>query len=147
MIDLLHESHNTLVPYPTMHHFVTEMCTYVYTSVTKCCIMGYFPDALWNLWGGSITPLQVKPLQIAWKKQGALCIILGMYRQCYRSKGMCWNSSQVFHYWLCLRSSWYCLVWPVMVKGSAYFLLEINKSACLVSSCIKDVLGASQVWL
>ena len=30
-IDLLHKSHNPPVPYPTMHHFITEMCTYVYT--------------------------------------------------------------------------------------------------------------------
>ena len=27
---------NAPVPYPTMHHFVIEMCTYV----TKCCIVG-----------------------------------------------------------------------------------------------------------
>ena len=26
-IDLLHKSQNAPVPYPTMHHFVTEMCT------------------------------------------------------------------------------------------------------------------------
>ena len=24
-----------------MHHFVTEMCTYVHISVTKWCIVGY----------------------------------------------------------------------------------------------------------
>ena len=33
---LLHKSHKAPVPYPTMHHFVTEMCT----RVTKWCIVG-----------------------------------------------------------------------------------------------------------
>ena len=28
-MDLFHKSHNASVSYPTMHHFVTEMCTYV----------------------------------------------------------------------------------------------------------------------
>ena len=28
------------IKYSTMHHFVTEMCTHVYISVTKCCIVG-----------------------------------------------------------------------------------------------------------
>ena len=35
-IDLLHKSHNAPVPYPTMHHFVTEMCTY--TSSQNCVV-------------------------------------------------------------------------------------------------------------
>ena len=38
---LLHKSHNAPVPYPTMHHFVKEMCTSVHISVTKSwCILG-----------------------------------------------------------------------------------------------------------
>ena len=40
-IDPSHKSHNASDKYPTMHHFVTEMCTYVHISVTKWCIMGY----------------------------------------------------------------------------------------------------------
>ena len=28
-------------PYPKMHNFVTEMCTWVHISVTKWCIVGY----------------------------------------------------------------------------------------------------------
>ena len=37
IIDLLHKSHNAPVAYPTMHHFVTGMCTHtcVHISVTK----------------------------------------------------------------------------------------------------------------
>ena len=37
-----------------MHHFVTEMCTHVYISVTKWCIVGYGTDAFWDLWDKSI---------------------------------------------------------------------------------------------
>ena len=40
-MDQIHTSHNTPVPYPTMHHFVTEMCTCVHISVTKWCIVGH----------------------------------------------------------------------------------------------------------
>ena len=29
LIDQSHKSHNAPVPYPTMHHFVTEMCTFL----------------------------------------------------------------------------------------------------------------------
>ena len=36
-----HKSHNASDIYPTMHYFVTEMCTYVHISVTKWCIVGY----------------------------------------------------------------------------------------------------------
>ena len=35
--------------YPTMHHFVRELCTRVHISVTKWCIVGYRTGALWNL--------------------------------------------------------------------------------------------------
>ena len=40
-IDSSHKSHNTSHRYPTMHHFVTEMCTYVHISITKCSIVRY----------------------------------------------------------------------------------------------------------
>ena len=51
-IDLSHKSHNAPDKYPTMHHFVTEMCTHVHISVTKWCIMGYLSDASWHFWDG-----------------------------------------------------------------------------------------------
>ena len=54
VIDPSHKSQNASVPYPTMHHFVTEMCTCVHISVTKWCIVGYLFDALWDLWDGCI---------------------------------------------------------------------------------------------
>ena len=40
--------------HPKMHHFVTEMCTYVHISVTKWCIVGYEIDASWDLCHESI---------------------------------------------------------------------------------------------
>ena len=53
-IDPSHKSHNAPDQYPTMHHFVTEMCTHVHISVTKWCIVWYLSNALWDLWNGSI---------------------------------------------------------------------------------------------
>ena len=49
MSDLLHKSRNVFDKYPIMQHFVTEMCTYVYISVTKRCTVGYLSNALWDL--------------------------------------------------------------------------------------------------
>ena len=37
----MYKPHNVPVQYPTMHYFVTEMCTCVHISVTKWCIEGY----------------------------------------------------------------------------------------------------------
>ena len=48
------QTRNAPIPYPTVHHFLTEMCTGVHISVTKCCIVWYFSDALWDLWHGFI---------------------------------------------------------------------------------------------
>ena len=52
--DMLPKSHNAPVPYPTMHHFVTEMCTYVHISVTKWCIVGCLSKGLWDFLDGSL---------------------------------------------------------------------------------------------
>ena len=53
-IDWWHKSHNATVLYPTMQHFLTEMCTCVHISVTKWCILGHLSDALWDMWDESI---------------------------------------------------------------------------------------------
>ena len=50
---MFHKSQNASEKYPTMHHFVAEMCTHVHISVTKYCIVGYGTDAFWDLWDGS----------------------------------------------------------------------------------------------
>ena len=44
LTDPARESHNAPVPYATMHHFVTAMCTHVHIYVTKWCIEGYLSD-------------------------------------------------------------------------------------------------------
>ena len=58
-IDPYYNSSNAPDNYPTMHHFVTEMCTQVHISVAKWYIVGYETDALWDLWDWSVRP-QVK---------------------------------------------------------------------------------------
>ena len=59
-VNMSYESHNASSPYPTMHHFVAEMCTCVHISVTKWCIVGYMFDALWDLWHGSNVSISEK---------------------------------------------------------------------------------------
>ena len=55
-IDLLHKYHNTPVPWPTIHHFVTEMCPCVHISVTKWCTVRQLCNAWWDLCDGHIAP-------------------------------------------------------------------------------------------
>ena len=52
LIILLHKSQNAPVPYPTMCHFVTGICTRVHISVTKWGPVEYVTSALWDLWDG-----------------------------------------------------------------------------------------------
>ena len=47
--DPSHESHNALDIYPTMHHFVTEMCTFLLQNCALWPIVGYGTGALWNV--------------------------------------------------------------------------------------------------
>ena len=54
--DPSHKSQNA-DKYPTMHHFVTEMCTYEHISVTKWCIVGYGTGTLWDVCSRSIIGL------------------------------------------------------------------------------------------
>ena len=35
-VDLIHKSHNAPLPYPTMHYFITEMCTCVHILLQNC---------------------------------------------------------------------------------------------------------------
>ena len=52
LTNLFHKSHDAQMSYPTMHHFVTEICTCVHISVTKWCIVGYLANILWDVWDG-----------------------------------------------------------------------------------------------
>ena len=49
-----HKSYNALDKYPTMHHFVTEICTHVYIFVIKWCIVRYGTGELWDTCNSSI---------------------------------------------------------------------------------------------
>ena len=51
-IDPPHKSYNAI--YPTMHHFVTEMCTRVQISVAKWCIVGCGNGVSWDFCDKSI---------------------------------------------------------------------------------------------
>ena len=46
-VDPYHKSHNASDKYPTVHHFVREMCTFL---LQKWCIVGYGTGALCDLW-------------------------------------------------------------------------------------------------
>ena len=59
MIDLYHKSHNASLPYPTIHHFVAEMCTCMHISVTKWCVVGYLFGALWDFEMGQYSLLNI----------------------------------------------------------------------------------------
>ena len=64
-IDPSHKSQNASVPYPTMQHFGTEMCTHVHISVTKWCIAGHLSGELWDFvgwvyWWVTIFPLHYR---------------------------------------------------------------------------------------
>ena len=48
-MDLSHKPHNPLSKYPTIHDFVTEMCTHAHISITKWCIVEYETGALRDL--------------------------------------------------------------------------------------------------
>ena len=54
-------SFNEVRNYFNYYHFVTEMCTYVHISVTKCCIVGHGTGELRDLWLRSIA-LRIWPL-------------------------------------------------------------------------------------
>ena len=49
LLDPSHKSQKAWDKYPTMHHFLIAMCTYVHIFVTKWDIVGYWIGALWDL--------------------------------------------------------------------------------------------------
>ena len=76
--DPSHKSHNApVVPYPILHHFVTEMCTRVHISVTKWCIAGYLSDAPWNLLNGSYRNWEMHGQAEGENKVKYLILVLG----------------------------------------------------------------------
>ena len=53
LLDRSHKSRYAPDKCPTMHQFVTEMCTHVHISVTNWCIVGYGSSLMWYLWNWS----------------------------------------------------------------------------------------------
>ena len=51
LLDLLYKYHNAPVLYPSIAPFCNRN---VHISAIKCCIVVYMPDALWDLWDGSL---------------------------------------------------------------------------------------------
>ena len=60
---MLHKSHSAFDKYTRIHQVVTEMCTRMYISVTKWCILADLSGALCDLWDRSIplVPSQMRP--------------------------------------------------------------------------------------
>ena len=50
-----HKSHNASNKYPTMHHFLIEMCTHMHISATKWCIVTHGTGVMWDLSSRSIS--------------------------------------------------------------------------------------------
>ena len=50
LIDQIHKSHNTPVPYPTIQHSEQKYAHFC----SECCIVGFRTDALWDLWEWSL---------------------------------------------------------------------------------------------
>ena len=74
-IDLQNKFHKSPGPYPTMHYFVTEMCTCVHISVTKWCNVGCLSDASWDIWDRSIDHKSPLVQVMAWcQKDTSHCL-------------------------------------------------------------------------
>ena len=54
-MDHYHKYCNVAVPYPTLYHFATDICTYVHISIKKLCNVGHLSNTLWELQIGFIT--------------------------------------------------------------------------------------------
>ena len=63
-----------------MHHFVTEMCTYVHISVPKLCIEGYLlSDALWVCGMGSLPRIPYLHMGNPYTRKNCLHIETGAF--------------------------------------------------------------------
>ena len=66
------KSHDAFDKCPTIHHFVTKMCTHMHMSVTKWCIVRYGTGALWDLWIWS-TQWGMSPLSVLLSRYPVQC--------------------------------------------------------------------------
>ena len=75
--------------YPTMYHFVTEMCTHVHISVTKWYIVGYGAGALWDLRMRSNDPIL--------RKQSVLSVSRGQISHDFNMSSVWWYRRALIH--------------------------------------------------
>ena len=101
-----HQSHNASDKYPTMHHFVTEMCTCVYISVIKWWIVGHGTGALWDFCYKSIGPH------------------IYIYMNEENTSSDIWRT-KTFQYIRRLWSKWYIFVKPLNDFKNKLILLDI----------------------
>ena len=115
-------SHNAPVPYPTMSHFVTEMCTCVHISVSKWCIVGYLSDALWDLQDGTWDHIASTSFRhhfdgLMQKRCNSSALAMELHVFCIKSS-ILWWCSQDMHYWPVLRViHWSLGGWIPFTKG------------------------------
>ena len=72
-IDPIAQIPQCISTYPTVLHFVTEMCTHVLISVTKWFIVGDESGALRNLWDWSLG-FHISNTQPLQTKNACLCV-------------------------------------------------------------------------
>ena len=122
-IDPIHQSHNASEKYPRMHHFVTEMCTYVHISVTKWYILGYGSIALCDLWIMSVLiPVTLGSWNLS---SGSYC--WQVLRQWLVAKTM--TSHSLNQSWPDSVSSISVMPWPSIVKFRRIHGLPFNSLA------------------
>ena len=81
-IDPSHKSHNASDKYPTMHHFVTEMCTHAHFCYKMLhCGIRHSTGAFWDLWDCSI--VLAHPVIIYGRTSPLLFSTLLMNTKCY----------------------------------------------------------------
>ena len=120
MINLIYKSRNAPDPYPTMYHFVTEMCTYVHISDAKWCIMGYLSDALWDFLDGSInfmdTFILLNPRVYLMKYKHSFCFALFCFDYI-----ISYNWTDVFHF------TFVMFIINVLTKVEPWWFFELAK--------------------
>ena len=124
---MFHKSRNAPIPYPTMHHFVTEMCIFV----VHCGICVW---SLRDLWGGSIETNQNQPV----------CMYSNfVYPNIFASKDM-----RVIRIWyLCnAMASWYSYYSDVIISVMASQIAGVSMVCSTV--CPKKIskIHVTDLW-
>ena len=126
-LDPSHKSNHASDKYPTLHHFVTEMCTSVHISVTKWCIVGYGTGVLWDLCNRTI---DIPPLM--WHSQPLfLAPNYDQFSQSTTCSILSCNIHSIIYQW-----------WPCAVIWSSVNTAQVTREV-KVTSMIKGRLTAN----